>query len=96
MLAPTPPLGWNSWNTFGIQVNERLIYESAEMLVYSGLKDLGYVYLVIDDGWSLRHRDADRRLVPDPGKIPERHSRGCGLFARHGFETRHLLLCLAA
>ena len=70
MLAPTPPLGWNSWNTFGIQVNERLIYESAEMLVYSGLKDLGYVYLVIDDGWSLRHRDADRRLVPDPEKFP--------------------------
>ena len=70
MLAPTPPLGWNSWNTFGIQVNERLIYESAEMLVYSGLKDLGYVYLVIDDGWSLRHRDAARRLVPDPEKFP--------------------------
>jgi alpha-galactosidase len=71
MLASTPPLGWNSWNTFGVQVNETLICEIADALVSTGLKDCGYQYLVIDDCWSVKdRRDANGDLIPDPVRFP--------------------------
>ena len=66
MIKLTPPMGWNSWNTFGEKINEKLIYETADRMVEDGLLDLGYEYLVIDDCWSLKERDAQERLVPDP------------------------------
>lgn len=50
-LAMTPPMGWNSWNGFGCNVNEKLIRETADLMVSSGMKDAGYQYLVIDDCW---------------------------------------------
>jgi alpha-galactosidase len=50
-LAMTPPMGWNSWNKFGCDVNEQKIREVADAIVASGLKDLGYEYVVIDDCW---------------------------------------------
>lgn len=40
-LALTPPMGWNSWNRFGCNINEKLIRETADALVSSGLKDAG-------------------------------------------------------
>ena len=70
MLAARPPLGWNSWNTFGEKINDSLIREMADYMVDHGYRDAGYEYLVIDDCWSLRERDADGRLVPDPEKFP--------------------------
>lgn len=70
MLKLTPPLGWNTWNTFGLTINEKLILESAETLISTGLRDAGYEYIVIDDGWSLKQRDENDRLVPDPEKFP--------------------------
>ncbi|MBO6159002.1 MAG: glycoside hydrolase family 27 protein [Firmicutes bacterium] len=70
MLLLTPPMGWNSWNTFGEAINEQVVLESADTLVSSGLAALGYNYLVIDDCWSLRERGEDGRLVPDPEKFP--------------------------
>ena len=70
MLAARPPLGWNSWNTFGDKINDSLIREMADYMVDQGYRDAGYEYLVIDDCWSLRERDADGRLVPDPEKFP--------------------------
>lgn len=70
MVKLTPPMGWNSWNTFGENINEQLIYEIADTMVDSGLRDMGYEYLVIDDCWSLRERDEQDRLVPDPAKFP--------------------------
>ncbi len=69
-LGLTPPLGWNSWNTFTYAINEDLIKETADAMVSSGLKDAGYEYVVIDDCWSLRERDKDGNLVPDPEKFP--------------------------
>ena len=56
-LGMTPPLGWNSWNTFTWNINDQLIRESADAMVESGLKDAGYEYVVIDDCWSLKQRD---------------------------------------
>ena len=70
MIKKTPPMGWNSWNTFAANINEQLIFETADRMVDSGLRDLGYEYLVIDDCWSLRERDENGRLVPDPEKFP--------------------------
>lgn len=63
-------MGWNSWNTFGENINETLIMESADSMVENGLLECGYEYLVIDDCWSLRERDENGRLVADPKKFP--------------------------
>lgn len=70
MVKKTPPMGWNSWNTFGAAINEQLIFDTADKLVETGLADAGYTYLVIDDCWSLKERDEKGRLVPDPEKFP--------------------------
>ncbi len=69
-LALTPPMGFNNWNAFGCDVNEALIKETADFFVASGLKEVGYEFVNIDDCWALRDRDPDGRLVPDPGKFP--------------------------
>jgi alpha-galactosidase len=52
-LAPTPPMGWNSWNKFGCNVSEDLIRQTADAVVKSGMKDDGYQYVVIDDCWQV-------------------------------------------
>ena len=70
MIAERPPMGWNSWNTFGERIDEKLIFETADILVERGYKDAGYEYLIIDDCWALRERDEKGRLVPDPEKFP--------------------------
>lgn len=70
MIKLTPPMGWNSWNTFGENINEKMIFETADQLVESGLSAKGYEYLVIDDCWSLRERDENDCLVADPQKFP--------------------------
>ena len=70
-LASTPPMGWNSWNTFGHNINETVVRETADALVSSGLKDCGYNYIVIDDCWSVKdHRDSNGDLIADPEKFP--------------------------
>lgn len=71
MVKLTPPMGWNSWNTFGANINEQLIFETADAMVANGLPQKGYEYLVIDDCWSLKERDAGQRLVADPEKFPQ-------------------------
>lgn len=69
-LALTPPMGWNSWNTFGTDINEKLVKDIADAFVTLGLKDAGYEYLVLDDGWMAMERDENYNLVPDPKKFP--------------------------
>jgi alpha-galactosidase len=63
-------MGWNSWNTFEVNISEDLIREIADILVSSGMKDAGYTYLVIDDGWEAKTRDEKGNLVADPEKFP--------------------------
>lgn len=70
MLAKKPPMGWNSWNTFGPNISEQLILETADAMVDLGYREAGYEYLVIDDCWSLMERDQDGSLVADPAKFP--------------------------
>ncbi|MBN1402916.1 MAG: glycoside hydrolase family 27 protein [Opitutales bacterium] len=69
-LAETPPMGWNSWNTFEINIDEDLVLGVAKVMKESGMLDAGYNYIVLDDGWMTRERDEDGNLVPDPEKFP--------------------------
>src|SRR6476469_2630958 len=70
-LALTPPMGWNSWNTFQTDINEARIKQIADVMVSSGMRDAGYVYLVLDDGWMAKERNADGSLYGDPEKFPK-------------------------
>ena len=95
-LAMTPPMGWNSWNKFACNVDEKLIRQTADSLVSSGMKDAGYQYLVIDDCWHGK-RDAHGDIQPDPEHFPSGikaladyvHSKGLkfGIYSDAGTET---------
>jgi alpha-galactosidase len=50
-LAVAPPMGWNSWNKIGADVNEKVIRDAADAMVSSGMRDAGYRYIIIDDFW---------------------------------------------
>lgn len=52
-LGKTPPMGWNSWNRFGCNINETLIRQTADLLVSTGLAAKGYKYLNLDDCWQI-------------------------------------------
>ncbi|GIJ57093.1 alpha-galactosidase [Virgisporangium aurantiacum] len=69
-VARVPPMGWNSWNTFGCNINEALIRQEADALVSSGLRDLGYRYVVVDDCWFNPNRDSAGNLQGDPSRFP--------------------------
>src|SRR5206468_12600121 len=51
LLAPAPPMGWNSWNKFGCNISEALVRKQADAMAASGMKAAGYQYIVIDDCW---------------------------------------------
>src|SRR5690242_346931 len=68
--ARTPPTGFNDWNAFGCNVSERLIEQSADAMIASGMKAAGYRYVNIDDCWLEKWRDGAGDLVPDPSKFP--------------------------
>jgi alpha-galactosidase len=63
-------MGWNSWNRFGVKIDERLVLETAEAMVSSGMRDAGYRYVVIDDGWMAPERDRNGDFVADADKFP--------------------------
>ena len=69
-LAQTPPMGWNSWNTFNVHIDENLIKEMADAIEASGMRDAGYEYIVLDDAWLSKERDADGNLQGDPQRFP--------------------------
>jgi alpha-galactosidase len=68
-LGQRPQMGWNTWNTFACNINEKLIREAADAMVASGLRDAGYVYLNIDDCWQ-GERDAQGFIHPDAQRFP--------------------------
>jgi alpha-galactosidase len=95
-LARTPPMGWNSWNKFGCNVNEALIRETADAMVASGMKDAGYLYINIDDCWH-GQRDQLGFIQEDPQRFPSGmkaladyiHSKGLklGIYSDAGWKT---------
>lgn len=97
MIIRKPPMGWNSWNTFGGNINDALIRETADAIVDKGLAAAGYEYVVVDDCWSLPERDENGRIVADPDKFPNGmkavadyvHSKGLkfGMYSCNGSHT---------
>jgi alpha-galactosidase len=68
-LAQTPPMGWNSWNTFGCNISEALIRDTADAMVKSGMRDAGYIYVNIDDCWH-GERDANGVIQANAARFP--------------------------
>lgn len=95
-LALTPPMGWNSWNHFGCNVDEKIIRGMADAMVKSGMKDVGYEYINIDDCWH-GERDARGFIQADPERFPKGmkalsdyvHSKGLklGIYSDAGWTT---------
>lgn len=79
-LAPTPPMGWNSWDAYGFGINEAQFKANAEVL--AGIQQFGWKYVVVDEGWYMANPDghnlAERKyqwnanglLIPDPTRFP--------------------------
>jgi len=80
-LASTPPMGWNSWDSFGRSINEATVRQTAQK-VSKELKRFGWEYIVVDEGWYIsnpQESDAnkfrfvmteDGRLLPDSSRFP--------------------------
>ena len=73
-LAPTPPMGWNSWNHFAKDVTQKDVMDAADALIKSGMRDAGYVYVNIDDTWE-GDRDASGMLHSN-AKFPDMKALG--------------------
>lgn len=95
-MAQTPPMGWNTWNKFGCNVDEKLIKQAADAMVSNGMKDAGYTYVVIDDCWH-GQREANGNIQPDTKRFPSGiralsdyiHSKGLkfGIYSDAGTKT---------
>ena len=95
-LAMTPPMGWNSWNKFACNINEKVVRETADAMAANGMRDAGYRYVVIDDCWH-GARDKDGFITADATKFPSGikvladyvHSRGLkfGIYSDAGRKT---------
>ena len=82
VLAPTPPMGWNSWDSYGLTINEQQFRDNVRVEA-DKLKPFGWTYAVIDEGWFLRNPqdrphperlqyeiDANGRYIPVPNRFP--------------------------
>src|SRR5205823_2005316 len=58
-----PPMGWASWNTFAAQINYNVIKGQADAMAASGMKDAGYQYVNIDEGWWQGTRDSSGNIT---------------------------------
>jgi alpha-galactosidase len=95
--AETPPMGWNSWNKYGGNITEDLIKGMADAMVASGMKDAGYEYINLDDGWMTSEVDENGVPKIDYKKFPNGiksladyvHSKGLklGIYLSNGTKT---------
>lgn len=92
--APTPPMGWNSWNHFEAKIDDATVRAQADAMVSSGMRDAGYRYINIDDTWEGK-RDAAGVIHPNE-KFPDMkaladyvHSKGLkiGIYSSPGPKT---------
>jgi alpha-galactosidase len=93
-LAATPPMGWNSWNHFATRVTDADVRATADILVSTGMRDAGYIYVNIDDSWE-GERDA-QGILHTNSKFPDMkaladyvHSKGLkiGIYSGPGPKT---------
>jgi len=75
LLALTPPMGWNSWNCWGLSVNDERVKASAQALIDKGLIDHGWTNINIDDGWEAPKRNADGTIASNE-KFPNMKALG--------------------
>lgn len=68
-LARTPQMGWNNWNSLGCDVSQDLLLDTSKVLLESGLRDVGYEYVVLDDCWQ-GERGSDGYITADTKKFP--------------------------
>jgi alpha-galactosidase len=68
-LAITPPMGWNSWNLFHNNITEQDVLQMAEVLVNTGMAEIGYEYIVLDTSWQSEH-DKIHELPADQRRFP--------------------------
>ena len=78
--APTPPMGWNSWDAYGLTINEADYRANTQVL--ASMRQFGWQYSVIDEGWYMKDPfansvearkyvwDENGILIPDPGRFP--------------------------
>lgn len=91
-----PIMGWSSWNTYRVNISESLIKKQADAMVARGLKDAGYSYINVDDGF-FGYRDDDGLLHTHPERFPNGmkvvadyiHSLGlkAGIYSEAGANT---------
>ena len=87
-LAPTPPMGWNSWDSYGRTITEAQFKANAEWMAQH-LKRYGWQYMVIDEGWYVVNPESDPkdykflldesgRFLPVPARFPSASAAGAG------------------
>lgn len=97
LSAVEPPLmGWSSWNTYRVNINEALICKQADAMVEQGLQAAGYSYVNIDDGF-FGYRDKEGLLHTHDQRFPNGikpvadyiHSKGlkAGIYSDAGSNT---------
>jgi alpha-galactosidase len=93
-LAPTPPMGWNSWNHFAEKIDARTVRAEADAMVASGMKDAGFLYINIDDTWEGKRDDKgvihpNRKFRDMKALTAYVHSKGLkiGLYSSPGPKT---------
>ena len=89
-------MGWSSWNAFRVNISDSTIMNQARMLTELGLRDCGYRYVNIDDGF-FGYRDGNGTMVPHSTRFPSGlkpvvdyiHSCGlkAGIYTDAGTET---------
>jgi len=85
-IALTPPMGWNSWNAWGLAVDAEKVKDSARVFVEKGLRDHGWTFINIDDGWEIKGDDVrpkrteDGRIITNE-KFPDMRSLGDAIHA---------------
>ena len=93
-VAQTPPMGWNSWNYFARNVDDKGVRAAADMIVSTGMKDAGYIYVNIDDTWEGKRDETGvlhtNEKFPDMKALADYvHSKGLklGIYSGPGTKT---------
>ena len=68
--ATPPPMGWSSWNSFSNTINSDIVVQQTNAMVSLGMKEVGYQYINIDEGWWLGQRDPNGNIVVDAQRWP--------------------------
>lgn len=80
-LALTPPMGWNSWTAYGVDVSDTLVRQAAENLIASGLAAHGWNHINLDDGWEAAQRQPNGEITGN-ARFPDMRALGDFLHAR--------------